>query len=52
MFFAATLGIVIGGPVALWIVSLFSPDVLNDDIWRGLSTVAGSWIGEERIKQQ
>ena len=45
MFFAATLGIVIGGPVALWIVSLFSPDVLNDDIWRGLSTVAGSWIG-------
>jgi len=45
MFFAATLGIVIGGPVALWAVSLFSPDVLNDDIWRGLSTVAGSWIG-------
>lgn len=45
MFFAATLGIVIGGPVALWMVSLFSPDVLNDDIWRGLSTVAGSWIG-------
>ena len=45
MFFAATLGIVIGGPVALWMVSLFSPDVLNNDIWRGLSTVAGSWIG-------
>ena len=45
MFFAATFGIVIGGPVALWMVSLFSQDVLNDDIWRGLSTVAGSWIG-------
>ena len=26
-------------------VSLVSPDVLNDSIWRGLSTVAGSWIG-------
>jgi uncharacterized membrane protein len=45
MFFAATAGIILGGPFALWIVSLISPDVLNDEIWRGLSTVAGSWIG-------
>ena len=45
MFFAATAGIVLGGPFALWLVSLISPDVLNDEIWRGLSTVAGSWIG-------
>lgn len=45
MFFAATLGIVVGGPVALWCVSLISPEVLEGDIWRGLSTVAGSWIG-------
>lgn len=45
MFFAATLGIIIGGPLALWLVSLIDPSVLNDSIWRGLSTVAGSWIG-------
>ncbi len=45
MFFTATVGIVIGGPLALWIVSKFSPDLLNDEIWRGLATVAGSWIG-------
>ncbi|MEX1002096.1 MAG: DUF819 family protein [Crocinitomicaceae bacterium] len=45
MFFAATIGIVVGGPLALWLVSLFAPEVLNDEIWRGLSTVAGSWIG-------
>ena len=49
MFFTATFGIVIGGPVALWIVSLFSPEVLADhgeaSIWRGMATVAGSWIG-------
>lgn len=45
MFFAATAGIIVGGPLALWLVSLISPDVLNDEIWRGLSTVAGSWIG-------
>ena len=45
MFFTATVGIVIGGPIALWIISKFSPDLLNDEIWRGLATVAGSWIG-------
>lgn len=45
MFFTATVGIVIGGPIALWLVSRISPDILNDDIWRGLATVAGSWIG-------
>ncbi|NNE27332.1 MAG: DUF819 family protein [Saprospiraceae bacterium] len=48
MFFTATIGIIIGGPVALIIVSYLFPDVIAgspDDIWRGLSTVAGSWIG-------
>jgi len=45
MFFTATVGIVIGGPIALYLVSLFSPEILNDEIWRGLATVAGSWIG-------
>ncbi|NOQ71426.1 MAG: DUF819 family protein [Crocinitomix sp.] len=45
MFFTATVGIVIGGPLALWLVSLIAPEVLDGEIWRGLSTVAGSWIG-------
>jgi uncharacterized membrane protein len=45
MFFTATIGIVIGGPIALWLVSRISPDILDDEIWRGLATVAGSWIG-------
>ncbi|MEN8927427.1 MAG: DUF819 family protein [Flavobacteriales bacterium] len=45
MFFTATIGIVIGGPIALWLVSRVSPDLLDDEIWRGLATVAGSWIG-------
>jgi len=49
MFLTATLGIVIGGPIALYFVSSFSPELLGGDspdaIWRGLSTVAGSWIG-------
>ncbi len=48
MFFAATLGIIIGGPIALLFVSYVAPGVIDVDtgeIWRGLSTVAGSWIG-------
>jgi uncharacterized membrane protein len=49
MFFAATFGIVIGGPITLLVASYVAPDIVNnagsDEIWRGLSTVAGSWIG-------
>lgn len=51
MFFTATLGIVLGGPIALWIVGTMDPSVLGDvpgdpnSIWKGLTTVAGSWIG-------
>ena len=48
MFFSATLGIIIGGPIALLVVTKFAPDLIasgTEQIWRGLSTVAGSWIG-------
>lgn len=49
MFLAGTVGIVIGGPIAILITSVVAPEVLNgsgpDEIWRGLATVAGSWIG-------
>ncbi len=49
MFFTATAGIVIGGPLALALVGSFAPEAVGgegpDAIWRGLATVAGSWIG-------
>lgn len=49
MFFTATVGIIIGGPVALLILTTVSPATIEAaggvDIWRGLSTVAGSWMG-------
>lgn len=48
MFFAATLGIILGGPVALLITTNLFPglfDISPDELWRGLSTIAGSWIG-------
>ncbi|GHG76133.1 membrane protein [Alishewanella longhuensis] len=45
MFFTGTLGIVIGGPLALLMLGTLYPDALGGDIWRGMTTIAGSWIG-------
>ncbi len=49
MFITATFGIVIGAPIALWISGMLFPDIKHalpgEEIWRGLSTIAGSWIG-------
>lgn len=49
MFFTGSAGIIVGGPLAILIVSFFSPETVGgsgpDAIWRGLSTIAGSWIG-------
>ncbi|WP_162418000.1 DUF819 family protein [Cyclobacterium roseum] len=49
MFLTGTFGIILGGPVALVLVSSLFPEVLGglgaDETWRGLATIAGSWIG-------
>ncbi len=49
MFFAGTIGILIGGPIAILLISMVSPETVGgagpDEVWRGLSTLAGSWIG-------
>ncbi|MDG1252910.1 MAG: DUF819 family protein [Schleiferiaceae bacterium] len=49
MFFTATITIILGGPVAILAVSSFAPDLVGgvgpDAVWRGMSTIAGSWIG-------
>ena len=48
MFLTATLGIVLGGPIALFIVAQFDPSIIGageNAAWRGLATLAGSWIG-------
>ncbi|KAB2810163.1 DUF819 family protein [Phaeocystidibacter luteus] len=45
MFFTATIGIVIGGPIALLIVDAINPDIVEGNVWRGMTTIAGSWIG-------
>ncbi len=46
MFIAGTIGIIVGGVVAIMAGAVFMPDVLREnDLWRGMSTIAGSWIG-------
>ena len=49
MFLTGTVGIVIGGPIALLLVSFIDPTLIGnngpDAVWRGMTTLAGSWIG-------
>jgi len=49
MFFTATFSVIVGGPLALLLVSWISPETVGgigpDAVWRGFSTIAGSWIG-------
>ena len=49
MFLTGTVGVILGGPLAVLIVSYIRPELVGgagpESVWRGLSTVAGSWIG-------
>ncbi len=49
MFFTATASIILGGPAAIMAVSAFAPDLVGgvgpEAVWRGMATIAGSWIG-------
>ncbi|MCI0919857.1 DUF819 family protein [Sphingobacterium rhinopitheci] len=49
MFITGTIGIILGGPIAVYLTSLIAPQVVGgigpDAVWRGLGTLAGSWIG-------
>ncbi len=49
MFGTATLGVIIGGPLALLVASAISPSTVGgvgpDAVWKGMTTIAGSWIG-------
>jgi len=49
MFLTGTTGVIIGGPIAILIMSIFSPGTVGgagpEAVWRGMTTIAGSWIG-------
>lgn len=49
MFLTGTVGVIIGGPIAIFIYSWIDPSVVGGEgaeaAWRGMATIAGSWIG-------
>jgi uncharacterized membrane protein len=49
MFLSGTVGIILGGPLAILAVSAFNPELVGgagpEAVWRGMATIAGSWIG-------
>ena len=48
MFFTGTVGIIIGGPIAIIIVKNLFPNLVSinpEELARGMTTIAGSWIG-------
>lgn len=49
MFLAGSVGIIVGGPLALLIIGTINPSIVGgvgpDEVWRGMATIAGSWIG-------
>ncbi|MEO0972495.1 MAG: DUF819 family protein [Pseudomonadota bacterium] len=49
MFGTATVGVVLGGPIAVLVMNAIAPGVIHpeggEEVWRGLTTIAGSWIG-------
>ncbi len=48
VFLAGTLGVILGGPVAILAVKTLAPGLMGADpgeLWKGMSTIAGSWIG-------
>ncbi|MEE8371968.1 MAG: DUF819 family protein [Sphingomonadales bacterium] len=49
MFVTGTVGVVIGGPIAILIFSAFDPASVGGEgpeaVWRAMTTLAGSWIG-------
>lgn len=45
IFLSGTVGVMIGGPISLWLWGYLSPDTVDGEVWSGLATLAGSWIG-------
>jgi uncharacterized membrane protein len=45
LFATGTFGVVIGGPIALALWGWLAPASVQGEVWRGLTAVAGSWIG-------
>jgi uncharacterized membrane protein len=45
LFLTGTFGVMIGGPISLALWGWISPETVAGDVWKGMATLAGSWIG-------
>ncbi len=45
MFLTGTFGVMLGALVAFVAMGVIHPDTVAGDTWRGMTTLAGSWIG-------
>lgn len=49
MFLVGSAGVMLGGPLAVWLFSYIDPSIVSGEganaTWRGLTAIAGSWIG-------
>jgi len=45
MFLTGTFGVMLGAIVAFVAMGLIHPETVAGDTWRGMTTLAGSWIG-------
>ena len=45
LFVTGTISVMLGGPLAMAIWRLVAPETVSGDVWRGMATLAGSWIG-------
>ena len=45
LFATGTISVIAGGPLALAAWQVVSPDTVSGSVWRGMATLAGSWIG-------
>jgi uncharacterized membrane protein len=45
MFLTGTLGVLLGGPIAMIIWGYLAPEAVGGDMWKGFTAIAGSWIG-------
>ncbi len=45
LFLAGTVSVVLGGPLAYWLLRGLVPVEMGDQAWKGLAALSGSWIG-------
>lgn len=45
MFLSGTFGVMLGAVVSFLVIGWIHPETVAGDTWRGMATLAGSWIG-------